>query len=80
MGFDSIWTKEGEWLKPGSKDFRARSTGCSCCSIELETEEAVKKEVLDTLANIVRAADYFEWAYLDLIDEAKKIVEKQNDG
>lgn len=78
MTFDSIWDEEGNWLTKSSKGFRARSTGCSCCSSELTTEAEVKKEVIDTLTFILRGADYFKWDVQKLLREAKKSIEVFN--
>jgi len=60
MGLDSIWTKDGEYLTNRKEGFSARSTGCSCCSVELITEEDVKSEAIDSLSVIIRAKRYFK--------------------
>lgn len=75
MGLDSIWNDEGEYLnlKPRSKGFRARSTGCSCCSIELDTEAEVKREAIDSLMNVLLATQYFKWNFAELIKVARKL-------
>lgn len=74
MGLDSIWDEEGNYLTKESKGFRARSTGCSCCSCELETEEKVRKEAVDSLSFILIAADFFKWDMSEIITEARNEV------
>jgi len=61
MGLDSIWDEEGDYLNKRSKGFFARSTGCSCCSIDLTTEEEVKKEAVSSLSYMIRAVRFFKW-------------------
>lgn len=74
MGLDSIWDEDGEYLTKKSKGFSARSTGCSCCSSELFTEESVRKEVIKSLQDIFRAVRFFKWDIDILWKEAKKEV------
>ena len=76
MGLDSIWNAEGEYLTKKSKDFKARSTGCSCCSASLTTESDVKKEAIDSLTFIIKASNYFKWSLSEILKEAEK-KEKQ---
>lgn len=76
MGLDSIWTEEGDYLTKKSQKFKARSTGCSCCSCELHTEKEVRKEAIDSLSMITRASRYFGWDLDELIKEAKKKMRK----
>lgn len=72
MGLDSIWDDEGNFLTKKSKGFRAKSTGCSCCSSELTTENEVKKEAILSLGMIIRASDYFKWDWKRIMNEGKK--------
>jgi hypothetical protein len=70
LGLDEIWSKESNWLTEKSKvkdGFKARSTGCGCCSTELETEEEVKKEAIDSLSMIIRAQRFFKWNMNELL-------------
>ena len=73
MGLDSIWDEEGEWLTSKSKGFKARSTGCDCCSSELTTPDEVKKEAIDSLRWIWLASTYFKWNLKKMLSEAKKL-------
>jgi hypothetical protein len=78
MGIDSIWTSEGNYLTDRKHRFKARSTGCDCCSIDLLTKEEVKKEVIDSLATVLRAHYYFRFSWFSLIKEAKEKIKKEN--
>lgn len=73
MGLASIWDDQGNYLKskPRSTGFRARSTGCSCCSSELETEDEVKREAINSLAEILVAKEFFRWSLPKLMEAAK---------
>jgi hypothetical protein len=72
MGLESLWNEEGEYLTKRSEKFRTRSTGCSCCSVQLDTEAEVRKEAIDSLSNVLLAQKYFNWDLDKLIREAKK--------
>lgn len=74
MGLHSIWNQDGDFLKKNSKGFSARSTGCSCCSTQLETEEEVKKEAVESLMYIMKACVYFDWD----LGELAKLAAKQD--
>lgn len=80
MGLDSIWNEEGDCLVKKTEGFKARSTGCSCCSSELATESEVRKEAIQSLMYILRAAWFFNWDFVELVKEAKaewrKLVKK----
>ena len=77
MGLDSIWDEEGNWLTNKSNGFSARSTGCSCCSVKLETEKEVRKEAIDSLHWILRASRYFKWDIDSLLKKAKTEMNKK---
>jgi len=77
MGLDSIWDGDGEYLSKSSKSFRARSTGCDCCSVELDTPEEVRKEALDSLEYIVVACEFFGWDIDRLINKARREYKKR---
>lgn len=77
MGLDSIWDEDGEWLTSDSKGFKARSTGCSCCSIELSNEQEVREECVKSLSWILRAGYYFNWDFEDLMKDANVKLESR---
>lgn len=72
MVLDSIWDEDCNYLKRRSKGFKARSSGCSCCSIDLSNEEEVRKEVIKSLVEVILARDYFRWDFTKLVKEARK--------
>jgi len=76
MGLDSIWDLDGNWLTKRSRGFRARSTGCSCCSTELDTEGKVKEEAIDSLRWVLKARDYFNWDFGKMVTKARKLGRK----
>lgn len=72
MGLDSIWNYEGNYLTSRKEKFDARSTGCSCCSVTLDTEKEVRKEAIESLVEILLAAKYFGWSLKGMITEASQ--------
>jgi len=72
MGLGSIWDHTGNYLTKRSRGFRARSTGCSCCSTELTTEAEVRKEAMDSLYWVMKAANYFGWDIKKMISQSKQ--------
>lgn len=72
MGLDSIWNSEGDYLTKRTDKFEARSTGCSCCSMELDTESEVREHTIESLVEILTASKYFGWNFTKMIQEAKK--------
>lgn len=78
MGIASIWDKNGNWLRMNSKGFSCRSTGCSCCSVELETEAEVKREAIDSLRWVWLASRYFKWDFEDLLKQAEKLHKEES--
>lgn len=76
MGLDSIWNEEGNSLRNRKEGFKARSTGCACCSANLDTEKDVKEEALWSLMWVMRAAYYFKWDQSTLEADAKKLWQK----
>lgn len=77
MGLDSIWDEEGNYLTMKSKGFRARSTGCSCCSTQLETEEEIRKEAENSLIQIIISARFFKWDWENFFKKAKTKAYKE---
>ena len=80
MGFKSIWDEDGNYLTKKSKGFRARSTGCDCCSVELTTKEEVEKEIIESFENILFAVDYFDFSIQELIKKAKEQKRKKQEA
>ena len=77
MVLDSIWDGKGEWLTKESKTFRARSSGCSCCSMELTTEKEVRKETISSLHWVLRASRHFKWDIQKLLEEGNEMMIKE---
>ena len=76
MGLESIWNEELNLLRNRKEGFTARSTGCGCCSTSLDTEKQVKRETVESLMWVMRAAYYFKWDQSTLEKDAKNLWQK----
>ena len=72
MSLDSIWDDEGNYLNKKSKHWKARTTGCSCCSADIDSDEELKKNALDSLIEVIIAQEVLKQDILGWIKEAKK--------
>ena len=50
--------------------FTSRSDGCSCCSADCQTEDEVKKEAIESLKVVKKAAAHFNWNVEEMLKEA----------
>jgi hypothetical protein len=71
MGLNSFWSDKDNNTKT-DVGFSSRSTGCDCCSNQLDTKEEVRKEVVDSLIEILAAKEYFKFGFVGLIRDAKE--------
>jgi hypothetical protein len=69
---DSIWDNEGNYLNKNSKGWKARTTGCDCCSTDITELKDLKGCVISNFVEILIAQEYLKWDLKDLINKAKK--------
>lgn len=73
MGLDSFWSDKDSNTET-ELGFYSRSMGCDCCSNRLETKEDVRKEVVDSLVQVLAAKEFFKFSLVGLLMDAKKAL------
>jgi len=77
MGLDNFYSDKDNGGGRTQLGYSSRSTGCSCCSCGLKSEDEVRKAAIDSLVQILKATEFFKFE--NLVSDARKKLHEERE-